>query len=263
MRLWSHVVVPIALIVLVLAAGCGAPSSETAVAEPVVRDPGESQSVVPFVSPVLPEGSEMRRDKTRGTVRFLKGANLSAALDDDPDFREQRRAGRFDRLALMFIDRHRSDFRLQDPPSELRVLSQQTDGLGLTHVKLQQQYAGLAVAEAQLIVHLNENAQVYLVNGSYLPTPSEVETVPVLDVEAARQAAAREIGIDDCADCPAELIISAAEDGTARLAYRVYAAASLTRRWEIMVAAADGEILRKLPTVLQSTGPMPIGLTTE
>ena len=87
--------------------------------------------------------------------------------------------------------------------------------------------------------------------------------MPVLDVDAARHSAARETGIDDCADCPTELVIFAAEDGSARLAYRVGAAASLTERWELMVAADDGEILRKLPTVLQSTGPLPIGLANE
>lgn len=236
---------------LAMLTGCGAQPAGTAGAKTHMDDSPRLE---------LPDTSEIRRDPRSDTIKSLKGENLSAALDGDSEFQQERQAKRFDRLALMFVATHRDEFRLKDPTSELAVLSISSDKLGLTHVRFEQRYAGLSVADAQLIVHLNDVGEVTGVGGGYHPTPSNLETTPALSIDEARSAAAREVDLPDCGSCPTELVIFVGESHeprlgsrpSYRLAYRIDTGASL-ERWQLMVAADTGEILRKLPTALQGT----------
>ncbi len=199
----------------------------------------------------LPADAEVRRDPVLGTIQFLKGDALSADMEDDAAFREHQAQGRFDQLALAFVAAHRSAFRLDRPERELGVLSVTTDDLGLTHVKLQQTFEDLPVEAAQLIVHLNESSQVYLVNGRYLPTPSGLSTAPALQADQARSVVAQELELDDaCRDCPSDLVIFAPNEDPPRLAYRVRANVSIAEGWQFMVDAQNGAVLQKLPTVI-------------
>ena len=109
---------------------------------------------------------EVRRDPSRDTIRFLRGENLSADLEEEEEYREHRAAGRFAELAIMFIDAHRSAFRFERPEEELIPKEVSTDDLGMTHVKLQQVFRGIPVFAGELLVHFRSPNGVYLVNGS-------------------------------------------------------------------------------------------------
>lgn len=202
----------------------------------------------------LPAGAEIRRDPERDTIRFLEGENLSASLDDDTTFREHQASDRFDELALAFVASHRSSFRLRHPADELSVRSVTSDDLGLTHVKLQQEFRDLPIWEAELIVHLNAANQVTLVNGRYVPTPSGLRTTPGLGADDARRIVGRQLPRLDgpCRECPSTLGIFAPESGAPRLAYRVRATVSLAEAWQFTVDAENGNVLQKLPTVLRA-----------
>ena len=199
----------------------------------------------------LPVRAEIRRDPRLGTITFLKAPNLSERLEHDTDFAQLQANRQFGDLARAFIHAHRADFRLTQPADELRVQSVKTDNLGLTHVRLQQTFQDVPVWAAELIVHLNADAQIYLVQGRYIPTPHNLSTDPELTNQAALQRAADHLGkpLAGCLKCQAALVIFAAEGKAPRLAYRVLALLSLAEGWEMMIDARTGTILQQLSAI--------------
>jgi Zn-dependent metalloprotease len=199
------------------------------------------------MSPELPADTTIRRHHEHGTITFLKSANLSAFLEQDADFRTLQTAKRHGDMVLAFLTRYRQLFKLREPDREFTITSIDADHLGFTHVRLQQQFAGIAVWGAELIAHINRTQHVYLIQGHYIPTPEQVQTSPVLTVDDALQVAAQAIGRppSECPQCEAMLIIFAAAYQAPRLSYRVEASTGLTEKWGLMIDAIHGEVLEK------------------
>jgi len=199
----------------------------------------------------FPIPAEIRRDPQRGTIIFLKAPNLSARLERDPDFARLRANKQLGDMARAFLHAYRTDFRLTDPANELQVQAVTTDDLGLTHVRLQQTFQDIAVWAAELIVHLNADARVYLVQGRYIPTPRGLSVEPGLTEQTALQRAADHLGqsLTGCLKCQVALVVFAAEDAAPRLAYRVLALPGLTEGWEVMIDAQTGEVLQELSAI--------------
>ena len=199
----------------------------------------------------LPARAETRRDPRLGTITFLKAPNLSEHLEHDPAFAQLQASKQFGDLVHAFIYAHRADFRLIQPANELQVQSVKTDDLGLTHVRLQQTFHDVPVWAAELVVHLNTDARVYLVQGRYIPTPRNLSVEPDLTEQAALRRAANHLGLPltECLTCQADLVIFATEGKTPRLAYRVLALLNLAQGWEMMIDARTGEVLQQLSTI--------------
>ena len=199
----------------------------------------------------LPARTEIRRDPRLGTITFLKAPNLSEPLEHDTAFAQLQANKQFGDLARAFIHVYRADFRLTQPTDELRVQSVKTDNLGLTHVRLQQTFQDVPIWAAELIVHLNADAQIYLVQGRYIPTPHNLSRDPELTKQAALQRAADHLEhpLTECLKCQAALVIFAATGKAPRLAYRVLALLSVAEGWEVMLDAQTGEVLQKLSTI--------------
>ena len=199
----------------------------------------------------LPSDAEIRRDVKRGTIIFLRGKNLSVELEQRGDFRQLQLADRTAEIAIAFLDAYRRVFRLEHPAEELIVRSATTDNIGFKHVRLRQQYAGLPVWGAEIIVQLDRSNHVNRVQGRYIPTPSGLGTAPVLSTEEARRIVAtqvKNVGAG-CDGCQSDLVVFVHADNRPRLAHRVLATAGLTNRWAIMVDAQTGVILEKIRTV--------------
>ena len=203
----------------------------------------------------FPPGTRVERDPERDTIRFLQGANLSAALENDAAFRSLQDAGDLEAVARAFLRHYGSAFRLEDPDAELALLSSSRDDLGMTHVKLQQQLGDLPVLDQQLIVHLDAAGHVTLVNGAYVPTPKGLTAKPALGAAEARRAAAEAAGLPDCEACPADRVVFAADGAAPRLAWRVETRGGLTQRFEVVVDAETSDVLRKVPRVIRTLAP--------
>jgi hypothetical protein len=206
----------------------------------------------------LPRGAALERDLANGTVRFVKGPNLCSDLDADPTFNASRAAGDSEGVARAFLAHYRELWRLDDPATELVKRRIDVERSGASHVRFAQTWRGLDVAGAELIVHLDRERHVVLVNGAYVPTPRTVDTRPSIDATQARAAAAKAAGVEPCNACTAELVVFAERHETPRLAWRVAPPASQIRGEEILVAADDGDVLRRLPIAL-SGRPRPGG----
>ena len=197
------------------------PKQSQALSELETRCPGE-------VSVVL--------RPTVGTPSQIKGEVLQQArygfvVGSDPHLTTAR----------TFLHANCDLLRLDDPHSELVLIRRHTDELGRTHLRFRQQYQGLPVWPADVIVHLNPDGHVDVMNGVFVPTPKKLGTVPVLDEAAAVEYA--RTGLTDGAEAEvtaSELIIYAPGDTPPRLAWKLELAIGLTSRWLVVIDALNG-----------------------
>ncbi len=180
---------------------------------------------------------------TVGTPRQIKGEVLqhaqSGSVSGPVVGKDAHEA-----TAWSFLQTNRALLRLDDPPAELTMTRRQTDALGRTHLRFDQQYKGLPVWPAELIVHLDPNGHVDLLNGVFVPTPKKLDTTPALDKATAIEYARTALTDGDKAEVAAsELIIYAPGDTPPRLAWKLELGISLTSHWLVVIDALNGDEL--------------------
>ena len=154
--------------------------------------------------------------------------------------------------SIEFVARHRELFRLRDPSTELRLYKTETDNLGYTHLRLNQQYRNIPVWGCQKIAHFDAAGELYMVAGQSIPTP-HLDTTPRITADAARESGTAEVGallnrIDVVGR--SELYVYPAEDG-AHLAWRVTVTVpgSHAIRWRVFIDAHTGQTLLKISDI--------------
>lgn len=188
-----------------------------------------------------------------GTLTYWQGENLTGPLENDPEFLQLQQENADGGIAMAFVRHYADQLKLKNPADELRLSSVQTDELGMTHVRVRQRYEGIPVWGAEMIVHLNPANQVYLMEGQYIPTPTEIETEPALTPLDAMNRAALHLGKGTCTGCETELMIYPESPGRGPcLAYRVRIRPSLTEGWNYFIDARTGGILNRYSTVQTS-----------
>ena len=170
-----------------------------------------------------------------GTPRQIKGAVLqSAQAGSDPPLTTAR----------TFLRTNCDLLRLEDPNAELVLVHRHTDELGRTHLRFRQQYQGVPVWPADILVHLNPAGHVDVMNGAFVPTPKDLSTVPVLDEATAVEYA--RTGLTDGAEAEvtaSELIIYAPGDTPPRLAWKLELTIDVTAQWLVVIDAINGDEL--------------------
>lgn len=199
----------------------------------------------------MPADAVLKTDPNNQTIIFLKADNLSLLLEKDNSFEKLLLSEKFGEAAINFLEAYRSLFKLSNPEKELIIKSIVKDDIGYKHVRLSQVYANISVWGAELIVHFNKDNHVYLVNGRYTPTPTELNTQPVLSDQEMKRVVTREFPQlkSECNDCRINLVIFNDSTNKPHLAYQVFVSLSLVEGWEIIVDAETGGVLQKTPTV--------------
>ena len=218
------------------------------------------QAAAPFTPQLTPEQSQALSElETRcpgevsvvvrplaGTPRQIKGEVLQRAqygfsTGSDPQLTTAR----------TFLRTNCDLLRLDDPHAELVLVHRHTDELGRTHLRFQQEYRGVPVWPADVIVHLSPEGHVDVMNGAFVPTPKKLGTAPVLDEAAAAEYA--RTGLTDGAKAEvsaSELIIYAPGDTPPRLAWKLELAIDLTSRWLVVIDAVNGAELTAYSLVM-------------
>ena len=218
------------------------------------------QAAAPFTPQLTPEQSQALSElETRcpgevsvvlrplaGTPRQIKGEVLQRAqhgfsTGSDPQLTTAR----------TFLRTNCDLLRLDDPHAELTLVRRHTDELGRTHLRFQQEYRGVPVWPADVIVHLNPEGHVDVMNGAFVPTPKKLGTAPVLDAADAAEYA--RTGLTDGAEAEvtaSELIIYAPGDTPPRLAWKLELAIDLTSRWLVVIDAVNGAELTAYSLVM-------------
>lgn len=200
----------------------------------------------------LPHDVRVQYDPVRQTVQRMEGGDLLRLAPAAAAMPRKDAAA----VAVAFISELRRVFRLSDPASELKLTRVDKDELGFRHVRFGQTYSGLEVASADLIVHFNAAGELYLVTGSYVPTPEKVSTRPKIDASSARTAAAAALHTG-ARDWPAQLVVWPARGGRVHLAYQVNATAGPAEAWRVFIDAGTGAVLEKISTIQTARGANP------
>ena len=145
-----------------------------------------------------------------------------------------------------FLDNYQPYLRLDDPVAELKLQRTFTDALQRTHFRYSQHYHGLPVWPAVVTIHLDQQGNVDLMNGSYIPTPRAIGTHPSVQSDAALAAARATVPRGDQAPVDYHaLIIYAPARGAARLAWKFRLNAALDQRWVVVIDAGDQSVLTR------------------
>jgi Zn-dependent metalloprotease len=123
---------------------------------------------VSFIGPA--SGRSLSAARALGTSSFMRPADPARAL----------------------AKRFAPEFGIQDPERDLSEIRSDRPGNGHVTVRYQQNYQGIPVMGAELIVNTNENGDLYSINGEVAAGIS-LQTQPTIDSEEARQTALRSI----------------------------------------------------------------------
>jgi bacillolysin len=162
------------------------------------------------------------RDQQTGVPNFVAGA-LPAVAAGATNPQEAARA---------FFKQNTGMFRMRNPDSELSLIRDERDRIGMKHVRFQQRHNGVEVFGAVLIAH-TRGVQVDSVTGTYVPDLS-VDTQPSQTFEQAVALARAKVG-------QADAVVAQERSGLAIYARDGHSA--LTWKVELQSQAGDGRWL--------------------
>ncbi|MCY4386833.1 MAG: M4 family metallopeptidase [Desulfurellaceae bacterium] len=174
-----------------------------------------------------------------GTPRQIKGAVLQQAQHGISAVGDSQLT-----TARTFLRMNCDLLRLDDPNAELVLVRRHTDELDRTHLRFRQQYQGVPVWPADIIVHLNPEGHVDVMNGAFVPTPKDLSITPTLDEATAVEYARTGLTDGDRAEVTSsELIIYAPGNTPPRLAWKLELTIGLTAQWVVVIDAENGDEL--------------------
>lgn len=140
-----------------------------------------------------------------------------------------------------------------------------------THIRLQQQYKGVPVFGAEVVVHLNSFGEGETFNGRYITPEKDIDVIPSVSKEVAvsnakasisRGAPIRPLTFLERKyiqhEEPMSTLIVYEDKGLVKsyvLAYRIIYSPSIHKRWEYFIDAHTGAVLNHFNTVCFVDGP--------
>jgi len=128
--------------------------------------------------PLLPPSTSIQR-RANGTIGWMRGAfgyatSFEAAAPSTMPHVSGGIATQV-RGAIGFAEVYSAALRIDDPASELALVTAITDDIGYTHTRFEQVFKGIPVWGRDVIVHGDERGRIYMVNGVYEPTPRNLD----------------------------------------------------------------------------------------
>ena len=191
-----------------------------------------------------------------GTVRWFEGTLSSST----PLAGKATSTEAFTSAAMSVLSENSRLLGLDDPEAELRPISTKIDRIGNAHARFEQTYRGVPVWGRDLYVHFNERGEMYALNGSYEPTPRDIEITPALSEGRAEDVVIRDLQdrerwapLDeeteqmlDIERVASRLVLYPDPDRGVRLAYEVSVHPTLIEWYAYLVDAQSGEVLNRI-----------------
>lgn len=147
---------------------------------------------------------------------------------------------------------------IDKPEESIKRLKQRTTANGTIHFSFQQQHNGIPVYGNELKAHARDG-ELYLMNGRMLPSPG-IDTAPAISKEAAIDIAKEAIAEHDhfremseaelmqAEQVQVELVIFYPDNDfkNPRLTWSIQLLPHLASRWQLMIDAQNGKVLRQL-----------------
>jgi len=167
-----------------------------------------------------------------------------------------------------FLSQVRNMMSLPDPEQSFAIKQSITDELGQTHHRLMQTHRGVPVYGAELTVHQTAG-EVTLMTGQYRVIPPTLAVRPSLSLAQAGKVALRHTGkvapvqvfgqgLLKLEAVAGELCVYAGgvnETIPPRLAYDLTIRPNLLERWQYLIDAETGEVLKRFNTTCSIDGP--------
>ena len=136
----------------------------------------EQREAVVKLSKELNKNIKVIWNESNGTPLLIK-SNLSKPII-------MTKSEEFVHEALDFLEHNKNLFKLNDPSSELSMISNKADNIGMRHIKFNQKNNDIPVWGAQIIVHFSKDNSIRSFNGKYYPS-FKLTTIPKLSCEQA------------------------------------------------------------------------------
>lgn len=167
--------------------------------------------------------------------------------------------------AQEFFAANNALLHINNPAAEFAFTKSEQDNDGMTHIRFQQQYAGIELWASEVYLHTQADGRVVLFNGAYHPTPSKLNTVPAVNAGRAltavdqdlaahgdKQSLTREMAnvLQDNGPS-AKLVIWHDRASLPHLVWFVEERTGLDRDWYYFVDAQTGAVLHSYNNVAQ------------
>jgi Zn-dependent metalloprotease len=157
------------------------------------------------------------------------------------------------KTARNFLRSKRGLLRISDPDNELRLSKYIKDSLKCRHLRYSQTFKNLPVWPAELNVHLDQDGNVDLMNGAFIPTPKRMVTKPLWSAAEAIEVSRKVVpDAEDAKPNEPTLIIYAPSTGAYRLAWKVELSVSIKSNWLVIVDALNGSVLNVYNQVMST-----------
>ncbi len=176
------------------------------------------------------------RDQQTGVPNFVAGALPAVAAG----------ATTPQEAARTFFKQNSGMFRMRNPDSELSLIRDERDRIGMNHVRFQQRHNGVEVFGAVLIAH-TRGVLVESITGTYLPDLN-VDTRPSQTFEQAVALARAKVGQADAVVAQGRSGLAIyARDGRSALTWKVELRSQAgDGRWLLFVDAHEGTLVHAI-----------------
>jgi len=203
--------------------------------------------------------------KSTGNERFMKikkddATGLPIWISGKMENAASLRSASREVKCLQYLDAVKSPLQIENPEEEFFVKKINTDDLGQTHIRMQQQFQGVPVYGAEIILH-EKDGDVIRLNGRNFPTPNDFDINPTIQLQNVKSTAKinlesftsfKNLSQEEMQYVAGEqfqstLVIYHPEKNiqNPRLAYHLTVIPNLIERWEYIIDAKTGEVLSK------------------
>ena len=195
-------------------------------------------------------GPLMVRDEKSGLPIFIEGE-----VEGLPELRDAPNS----RKAIQYLDHFSKELRIAAPAKEFVLVSQSTDEQQQNHLRFRQQFQGIEVYGAEVLLH-EKDGKILLFNGRYFPTPALRSVKPRLDApqainaaladvqkkETLRSLSAAEVDMVGEQIAKKQLVIlhTGPDQDLPKLCWYLEIAPNLHARWAYFIDAENGAVLK-------------------
>ncbi len=134
------------------------------------------------------QGSQTAHRLGASNYSVFRGANGLPIFMDwrGPTQIHDQSEGKVETSIYRFLENQKNLLKVENPKESFRIKSQETDPLGMTHVRMEQYFQGYPIWGADIALHL-KNGLVKTFNGRYQATPDQKLFKPEVSIEQAMQ----------------------------------------------------------------------------
>lgn len=149
-------------------------------------------------------------------------------------------------LVFDYLKHQVSKNKISINSNDLKLITETTDHLGITHIKFQQVFQSVPVWNKELFAHINKQKKVFRVDQNVVVIPKKLNVQPKLPIKEIASYALKTM--DKKASWQVKkpkLIIYINSDGTATLAYHVELEGGLLTEF-VVLNAKNGDLLHRI-----------------